>query len=271
MRLSYEKDTAETKARLAAEANEAKSNFLSTISHELRTPLTSIIGFAKINKKNLKEKVLPNIPDDHKKMKRSAQRNFSNLDIMIQEGQRLADLINELLDLSKIESGKVVWKMESVQPNDLIQHAINATSSLFTQKTEVELKTEIPSPLPSVSADQNRILQVLINLISNAVKFTESGQILIGVEDTKAQTEERVTFFVQDSGMGIPKNYLDQVFEKFKQVEDHQSGKPKGTGLGLPICKEILEAHRGEIWVESEEGKGSTFFFTLPTIEKEVI
>lgn len=263
IRLNYERDTAQTKAQLAAEANEAKSNFLSTISHELRTPLTSIIGFAKINKKNIEEKVLPDIPPENKKMKRSAQRNSTNLDVVIQEGQRLADLINELLDLSKIESGRVDWKIEAAQASELIRHSINATSALFEQKPNVELRTKISLNLPYVAADHKRILQVLINLISNAVKFTNEGHIVIGAEEDRAYNRE-VIFYVQDSGIGIPAEQLDKVFEKFRQVEAHQAGKPKGTGLGLPICKEILEAHEGRIWVESEEGKGSTFFFTLP-------
>ncbi len=262
MRLSYEKDTAETKAQIAAEANEAKSSFLSTVTHELRTPLTSIIGFAKINKKNLEEKILPAISPDNNKMKRSARRNSDNLQIVVQEGERLSDLINELLDLAKIESGKMEWKMDFVSPSELIQKAINATSYLFDQKPEVERIVEKTNFLPDIKADRNRILQVLINLISNAVKFTDSGTIVIGAKEDLSSASQ-VIFFVKDSGIGIPEDHLAKVFEKFKQVDHHQTGKPKGTGLGLPICKEIIKAHAGDIWVESQEGNGSTFYFSL--------
>ena len=263
-RLHYEREAAIVKASAAVEANEAKSVFLSTVSHELRTPLTSIIGFSKLNKKNLDQSVLPGIREDDKKAQKSAGRISKNLDVVVSEGHRLTTLINDLLDLAKIESGKVEWKMVELNPVELIERATNATAALFEQKPSLQLIKEIPKDLPTIVADWNRLLQVLINLISNAVKFTDSGHVKIGANMTQGTKNKELTFFVQDTGSGIPAEHLDKVFERFKQVEDNQAGKPKGTGLGLPICKEIVEHHGGRIWVESELGEGSTFSFTVP-------
>ncbi|MEL7120980.1 MAG: two-component regulator propeller domain-containing protein, partial [Bacteroidota bacterium] len=261
IRLRYEKEAADAKALAAEEANEAKSNFLSIVSHELRTPLTSIIGFTKLNKKNLEEKVIPAIQASDAKVRRVVQRNSKNLDIVTSEGQRLTTLINDLLDLAKIESGKVEWKMEETKPSELIERATTATSALFEQKPTIQLIKEIPEELPTINVDRDRMIQVLINLISNAVKFTDSGNITIGI--TRSQ-DHQIIAYVKDTGSGIPTDHLEKVFDKFQQVDNKQLGKPKGTGLGLPICKEIVEHHGGKIWVESELDKGSTFYFSIP-------
>ncbi|MEL7121390.1 MAG: sensor histidine kinase, partial [Bacteroidota bacterium] len=244
----------------AKEADLAKTAFLNTVSHELRTPLTSILGFARLNKRNLEQKVIPEINKEADKAQKAANTNSSNLDIITSEGQRLTDLINELLDLAKIESGKVDWKIAPQQPRDLVDSAIHATTALFAEKSELELIKEIPDDLPMVMADKDRIQQVLINLISNAVKFTNSGHIKLGITESQ---DHKITTYIEDTGSGIPSDQIEKIFERFQQVEDNQSGKPKGTGLGLPICKEIVEYHGGEIWVESRLGEGSTFYFTL--------
>jgi signal transduction histidine kinase/streptogramin lyase len=291
LRLHYEREAALAAEASAREASEAKSAFLSTVSHELRTPLTSIIGFTKLNRKNLENKVLPEIKKEATKAQKSAQRIVGNLNIVESEGERLTHLINELLDLAKIESGQMEWKMEALQPADLIVQAVNATSALFEQKPSLKLITEVPDDLPMITGDRDRLLQVLINLISNAVKFTDEGEVRLAVNipaptsrapfkggfahspgtagaplkgrGHEAGDVSAVLFSVSDTGSGIPPEHLDKVFARFKQVEDNQKGKPKGTGLGLPICKEIVEHHEGKIWVESEVGKGSTFAFTL--------
>jgi len=267
----------------AEAANEAKSNFLSTVSHELRTPLTSIIGFAKINAKRFVDRILPILSAKDDKAIHAAEQIEHNNAIIISEGRRLTSLINDLLDLAKIESGRVDWKKEKVAPHQLIQQATSATSSLIEQKPKVRLVVDLPEQLPAIEGDKDRLIQVLINLISNAVKFTESGTIRIscrlkkaqagqhpvspegkkGAEDTQAASAKLI-FKVEDTGSGIPEDQQQQIFEKFKQVDDNQTGKPKGTGLGLPICKEIIEHHKGKIWVESVFGKGSTFIFSLP-------
>ncbi len=249
---------------IARKANEAKSDFLSTISHELRTPLTSIIGFAKINDKRLHEKVFPQLRSDDPANQKLIERIENNNKVIISEGARLTDLINELLDLAKIEAGKVEWKIEPTDLLQVIDQASLATNALFEEKSGIQLIKDIPRELPIVPIDRNRFIQVIINLLSNAVKFTDSGSVTISAW----QDEQEILVQIADTGSGIPADYQDQVFEKFKQVKDQQQGKPKGTGLGLPICKEIIEYHGGRIWVESEVGKGSVFSFSVPLQEK---
>lgn len=256
------------KARTAAEeASAAKSTFLSTVSHELRTPLTSVIGFAKIIKNRLNERILPFVQSEEKKTKRAVKQVTTNLDIVISEGERLTTLINTVLDLAKIEAGRLDWNMEPIQIGAVIQQATAATSALFEQKS-LPLHVNLEEQLPLIEADKDRLIQVVINLISNAVKFTDDGDVVIKAIRKNGQLQVSV----KDSGIGISKEDEPKVFEKFKQVGDTLTDKPKGTGLGLPICKEIVEHHKGEIWVESEIGVGSTFFFTLPitTIEETI-
>lgn len=254
-------EAAIVQAEAAQQASDTKSNFLSTVSHELRTPLTSIIGFAQLNKRRLEEKLFPLIPETDKKLVKVMQRVSQNEAIIVQEGQRLANLINDLLDLAKIESGKMDWKMEEVSASDLLARAESITQGLFTERPELTFIAQAEDNLPTIEGDFNRLLQVIINLISNAVKFTESGTIKLLA---RQNTQGHLQFAVQDTGPGIPTEYQETIFGRFQQIDDQQEGKPKGTGLGLPICKEIVEYHGGRIWVESEVGKGSSFYFTLP-------
>ena len=250
-------------ARAAAEqADAAKSSFLSTVSHELRTPLTSVLGFAKIIRRRLEERLFPLIPEDDRKVQQAKRQVIENLDVVVSEGERLTKLIDDVLDLAKIEAGKFSWNMASVSVKDVIERAIAATASLFEAK-KLELVRNIEPDLPSITGDQDRLIQVVINLISNAVKFTDSGSITCSVHKQGSE----MIMSVRDSGIGIAPADQPKVFEKFKQVGDTLTDKPKGTGLGLPICKEIVEYHGGRIWVESEPGHGSTFSFTLPIIE----
>lgn len=247
-------------AKASAEAaNEAKSSFLSTVSHELRTPLTSILGFAKIIQKRLENKIFPALPTDDKQLERTVKQVKDNLFIVISEGQRLTSLINDVLDLAKIEAGKVDWNMEKVSISEVVRQARAATSALFEEK-KLKYVEQLEEDLPRIVGDRDKLVQVLINLFSNAVKFTEEGWVRCSVE----KTEEGVQLVVSDTGIGIANEDLYKVFDKFRQVGDTLTDKPKGTGLGLPICKEIIEHHGGRIWVESEPGKGSRFFFTLP-------
>ncbi|MEL7119901.1 MAG: two-component regulator propeller domain-containing protein [Bacteroidota bacterium] len=269
LRLQVAEQTQEIRLakNIAEEANQAKSNFLSTVSHELRTPLTSIIGFAKINKKRLEERLPLFLPNDPKPQKILKQVNQNN-EVIISEGERLTSLINGLLDMAKIESGKVEWRMEEIDPAKLIEKATTATAALFEQKPSLQIVNDNQKDLPTIIADRDRLIQVLINLISNAVKFTDTGHVKIAAKTRQGKENSEIIFSIQDTGSGIPPDHLDQIFERFKQVADNQQGKPKGTGLGLPICKEIVAHHGGNIWVESELGKGSTFAFTIP-VSKE--
>lgn len=241
-----------------------KTDFISTVSHELRTPLTSVMGFANIIRKKFKDSILPLLDIEDKKIKKTADQIGSNLDIIVSEGQRLTTLINDVLDIAKMEAGKIDWKDENFAVKDAIDRAIAATVSLLEQKG-LNMITDIENNIPEILGDKDRFIQVIINLISNAVKFMNSGDIII-----RAKVESgAILVSVKDQGIGISKENADKVFEKFKQVGDTLTDKPQGTGLGLPICKQIIGHYGGKIWVDSEEGKGSTFCFTVPYSSKE--
>ncbi|MFC3879829.1 response regulator [Algoriphagus namhaensis] len=244
----------------AEQANEAKSAFLSTVSHELRTPLTSVLGFAKIIQKRLEEKIFPLVDQKDPKTGRALSQVSQNLNVVISEGERLTTLINDVLDLAKIEAGKMDWSEEEVHLPEVVERAIAATNSLFGSN-KLKLTRDFEKNLPGISGDNNKLIQVVINLISNAVKFTEKGGVTCRI---KRQGNEIITSII-DTGMGIAQEDFTAVFEQFKQIGgDTLTDKPKGTGLGLPICKEIIEHHGGRIWLESKVGEGSNFSFALP-------
>ncbi|MEQ8383192.1 MAG: response regulator [Coleofasciculus sp. A1-SPW-01] len=241
------------------EVDQMKTDFISTVSHELRTPLTSVLGFTKIIKKKLEDVIFPQVQTDNKKIQRTVRQVKDNVTIIVSEGERLTALINDVLDIAKMEAGKVDWNMQPLLVHEIIERAIAATSSLFETK-HIQFIKKVETELPEISGDKDRLIQVLINLISNAVKFTQKGTITCRA----TQRHSEIIISVIDTGMGIAPADQPQVFEKFKQVGDTLTDKPKGTGLGLPICKQIVEHHGGRIWVESEFKKGSTFSFTLP-------
>jgi signal transduction histidine kinase/CheY-like chemotaxis protein/ligand-binding sensor domain-containing protein len=252
-------DVAERARAVAVEADAAKSSFLSTVSHELRTPLTSVLGFAKIIKKRLEERIFPLVPTGDRKIAQTIQQVDDNLKVVVSEGERLTKLIDDVLDLAKIEAGKLEWHMEPVTIGDVIDHATAATSSLFEHKG-LRLIKDVAPDLPSITGDRDRVIQVVINLISNAVKFTDAGSITCRA----VRRGGDLVVSVIDTGVGIAPADQPKVFERFKQVGDTLTDKPKGTGLGLPICREIVEHHGGRVWVESAPGQGSTFSFSLP-------
>ncbi|MCF6223420.1 MAG: ATP-binding protein [Flavobacteriaceae bacterium] len=245
----------------AEDANEAKSAFLSTVSHELRTPLTSVLGFAKIIRKRLENKIFPAVTIDDQKIKKTMKQVSENLNVVVSEGERLTTLINDVLDLAKIESGKMEWHKKPTFLQDVISRAIASTSTLFETKG-LDLKKKIPENLPLISADEDKLIQVVINLLSNAVKFTDKGKVVIEASLDKDQ----IIVEIQDTGIGIDEEDKHKVFERFRQAGDTLTDKPKGTGLGLPICREIIEHHGGIIWMKSEPGIGSSFFFTIPIV-----
>jgi len=241
------------------EVDRMKTEFIATVSHELRTPLTSVLGFAAIVKEKLAEDIAPLVAEAEKKYQRSLQRIEKNLNIIVTEAERLTSLIDDVLDIAKMEAGKIEWRMEVTDIGEVMERALNATSSLFEQ-SGLTCIPDIAAPLPPVMGDRDRLIQVAINLISNAVKFTQAGSVTCRVW----AEGDRVVFSVQDTGVGIAPADCAKVFDKFKQVGDTLTDKPKGTGLGLSICKQIVEYHQGRIWVESELGKGSTFLVSLP-------
>ncbi len=249
-------------ARNAAEAaNAAKSAFLASTSHELRTPLTSVLGFARIIQKRFEQVIVPAIGDKDHKIERATRQINDNLGIIVEEGERLTKLINNVLDLAKIESGRIEWKIEPVSIAEVIERSAAATTSLFQDKP-VFLELDLADDLPPLTGDRDRLVQVVINLIANGVKFTQEGSVTCQAR----RENDEIVVRVIDTGIGIAEADHQHVFENFTQVTtDTLADKPSGTGLGLAICKQIIEHHHGRIWVESELGKGSVFAFTLPT------
>lgn len=271
------------------EVDRMKTEFLATVSHELRTPLTSVLGFASIIKEKLEEVILPGISPENRKTFKAAQRVLENIDIIVSEAERLTSLINDVLDIAKMEAGRVEWDIKPDDPVQILKQALAATSSLF-EKRQLQLIQEIPPELPQVLVDRDRLIQVVINLISNAVKFSEAGCVICEAAVQPRQhpaanhdphnftdpfnlgvsldTEQELVIRITDTGIGIAEDDQSKVFERFKQVGNILTNKPKGTGLGLPICKQIIEHHGGRIWVESKLGVGSTFSFTLPIVKQ---
>jgi PAS domain S-box-containing protein len=242
------------------EVDRMKTDFISTVSHELRTPLTSVRGFTEVIKKKLDDDIFPQLDlSRNRKLPVSVGRIKENLDIILLEGERLTALINDVLDISKLEAGKVEWKMENFCLSDIIERAIGASSALFEQKRLLLIK-DIEDGLPDVRGDKDKLMQVAINLFSNAVKFTEKGFVTCRIR----KSDNEIIVSIIDTGAGIAEADKERIFEKFRQAGDTLTGKPKGTGLGLSICKQIVEHHTGRLWVESELGKGSTFSFTIP-------
>ncbi len=240
------------------ELDRLKSDFLSNVSHELRTPMTSVFGFARLVRKKLEDAIFPKVAADEKTARAISQVR-ENLDIITQESERLTRLINDVLDSAKLEAGQMEWDFAAVSPRGLIERTIAVTAPLAGQKG-LALESEIAPDLPAVRGDENRLLQVLINLVGNAVKFTDHGQISLRAERQGAF----VRFSVQDSGCGIAEEDRGKVFDKFRQIGDTLTDKPHGTGLGLSICQQIVRHHGGEIWLESQPGAGSVFFLTVP-------
>ncbi|MBN1873023.1 MAG: response regulator [Anaerolineae bacterium] len=271
------------------EVDRMKTDYISTVSHELRTPLTSVLGFAKLIRKSFDRYVLPNIViDDDARSHRAVERLNDNLDIIVSEGERLTRLINDVLDIAKMEAGKIDWHMDTMHILDAITTSVNGVASLSLER-EVPVVVAAGENLPAIVADQERLVQVIINLLSNALKFTPQGQVTVAAEHVRILVDHTVLpaevvgkipaerppdpglwllVRVMDTGVGIPRERLPEVFEKFKQVStDTLPNRPHGTGLGLPICREIVEYHGGQIWVESEVGVGSVFSFILPAID----
>jgi len=257
-------------ARATAEAASAtKSSFLANVSHELRTPLTSVVGFTKIVRKRLDEVVFPVVLTDgitaDPKVERAMRQVSDNLAIMVAEGDRLTAMINDVLDLEKIEAGRMEFKREPVDVAEVVERATSATAALF-ETTGLDLVRDVEPGLPEIEGDRNRLIQVVINLLSNAVKFTPSGSVTVRVRSEAGADGAvgRLRVDVVDTGVGIDPDDHAKVFEPFGQAGDTLSDKPRGTGLGLPICREIVEHHGGRLWLESAVGHGSTFAFTLP-------
>lgn len=247
MNLQSEIDSISESYERLQKVDKKRIHFISGISHELRAPLSSIRSFSEI---------LINYED----IDAITKKEF--LYIINSESERLTQLTDEILDAVRMESGKIHWHMDSVDMADVIQTVFKSMIPI-TKNKGLLMETHLPARIHSVRGDKNKLLQVMLNLISNAVKFTSQGKIIIGAEDMSDQ----IKVYVSDTGEGIYPEEKGKIFEDFYRIGDGLVGRPKGSGLGLSIAKKIIDAHGGNIWVESQLGKGSTFYFTLPRAE----
>jgi PAS domain S-box-containing protein len=227
------------------ELTAVKDNFISSVSHEFRTPLTSIRSFSEI---------LLEYNDAEEEVKREF------VTIINKESERLTRLINDVLDLARIEAGEMKFELVEVDLNLLVREVVRSLAPL-AQGSDISIEARLPADLPPVMADRDKLHQVIQNLLSNALKFTHA-ETIVSIGAT-LNDEGMVEVCIEDRGPGIPKDELQRIFEKFRQVGDTLTEKPAGTGLGLAICREIITLHGGRVWVRSTTGRGSTFYFTV--------
>lgn len=242
--------------------DQMKSDFLSSVSHELRTPLTSIRGFSQLIDREFTRSFAALAGEDAGLQKKAA-RIEENLKIILKESERLTRLINDVLDLAKIEAGRTDWHDAPMQVAAFIRDAANAAHGMFEQKPAVALRLDIQEGLPLFIGDADRMQQVLVNLLNNAVKFTDQGAVTV---KAFLNAEKLIQLEVHDSGIGFPQEEAEAIFDKFQQAKhgDTLQDRPKGTGLGLAICREIVNRHGGRVWAQSQPGMGSVFSLTLP-------
>jgi len=260
--LRMNEELLEANKRLRA-AEALKSSLLTKISHELRTPLTSIVGFSKIIGRDLERVFTAEVAAGD--IEKYQDRIKANLSIISSESGRLSRLINDNLDLCKIESGKMEWHDQELQPESVAISAWNALKGAIEDNPEVAFTVQAASNLPMIFADSDKVHQLLINLLGNALKFTERGKIELRVD----QLDGFVRFRIIDTGVGIPAKDVASIFDEFYRSLHSDTVKDvrKGTGLGLALCRQIAEHYGGSISVESEQGKGSTFTVLVKALE----
>jgi signal transduction histidine kinase len=242
----------EAENELLESASQNKSRFLANMSHELRTPLNAILGYTEL----ILDKVYGETPAKMREVLGRIERN----------GKHLLGLINDVLDLSKIEAGQLTLSLADYSMQEVVANVQSAVESLAQEK-RIALRTDLQPNLPLAHGDPRKLTQVLLNLVGNAIKFTDHGEVAIKVVAANGS----MTVSVRDTGPGIGETDRVKVFEEFKQAESSVAREKGGTGLGLTISKRIIDMHGGRIWVESVVGQGSTFAFTLPVrVERQV-
>jgi signal transduction histidine kinase len=246
LRLSEE---LQKRAKELEELDRLKSAFLANMSHELRTPLNSILGFTDVMLEGLDGDLTEYMDND--------------LRLIQKNGQHLLHLINDVLDMAKIESGKMNLHPEKFKVHEVLDEVNSITSTLASEKNTALFIDEDSDQEVEIFADNTRVRQVLINLVNNAIKFTKDGKISMRVSQIDGA---RVMMSVKDTGLGIPPHMLESIFEEFSQVDTSTTRKAGGTGLGLPISRKLVDMHGGRLWAESTgvEGEGSTFFVEMP-------
>lgn len=238
----------------AIHANMIKSQFLANMSHELRTPMNAIIGYSEMLEEDAEDMGVEDIIPDLKKIQSA--------------GRHLLGLINSVLDLSKIESGKMTLYLETFDVPSLVTDVVSNIQPLIAKNAN-KLVQDFPADIGTMHADMTKVRQITINLLSNASKFTEQGTVTLRIRKTTDQTVEQIIFEVEDTGIGMSPEQVERVFEAFTQADNSTTRKYGGTGLGLTISKRFSQMMGGDITVESEEGKGTTFTLILPVKVKE--
>ena len=239
-------DEIQDKSRQLEEASKHKSQFLANMSHELRTPLNAILGYTEL----IADGVYGETPE---KVQATLKRVMTN-------GRHLLGLINDVLDLSKIEAGQLTLSLTDYSMKDVVHNVYGAVEPLASEK-KLGFKVEIAPDMAAGHGDERRLTQVLLNLVGNAIKFTDEGEVVIKA----SQNNGAFSVAVCDTGPGISEDDQKKLFQEFQQADSSTTKKKGGTGLGLAISKKIIEMHGGRIWLESQVGKGSTFAFTVPT------
>jgi signal transduction histidine kinase len=240
-------DEIQDKSRQLAEASQHKSQFLANMSHELRTPLNAILGYTEL----ILDSIYGDMPEKARAVLDRVQRN----------GRHLLGLINDVLDLSKIEAGQLVLELADYSLKNVVETVYTAVEQLAKEK-KLAFTIDVAPNLPGGHGDERRLTQVLLNLAGNAIKFTDRGEVAIKASAANGSFQVAV----RDTGPGISAADQAKLFQEFQQADNSITRKKGGTGLGLAISKRIIEMHGGRIWVESSLGQGSTFAFTLPVI-----
>ena len=254
-------ELAEANNRLV-ELDALKSGFLATVTHDLRTPLTSVLGFAKLVRREFLKEFMP-FSDVSDRLRRKGTRIADNLRIIENEGERLTRLVNDFLDLSRIESGRLPWNDRKVDPAEVLRLAAEAVGGEFEQNERLALVVDVAGPLPALRLDPDRLVQVLVNLLTNAARHTREGLVTLGA---RGLPSGRLELRVEDTGPGIDEKDRERIFDKFYQArrDDTRPEKVRGSGLGLAICKHIVERYDGSIRAEGRTPHGTCFVVELP-------